>query len=128
MSIRGKKTDLNQISNIMLKSSNVYVITPFEDSHKEAIIKSLETTKLDIQITTENNSIILTIGEIPDTLKKECLSKTKKLFEAFKEDIKNLRHSSSLEIKKLEKIMGSDESKRIVKYLNELFEKYKILI
>jgi ribosome recycling factor len=108
----------------MLKAANVLAITPFDESHKDSIVKSIESSKLDVQITTEGNSIVVTLGAIPDDMKNESLQKLKKLNDASKEDMKNLRHSLLSEIKKLEKIIGQDEAKRLEKAIIETFEKY----
>jgi len=107
----------------MLRSSNVLVINPFDESHKDSIIKSIEGSKLDVQITTEGPSIVVTLGAIPNEMKNECQVKAKKLFEACKEETKELRHNMVAETKKLEKILGQDEAKRIEKSLLEFIEK-----
>jgi ribosome recycling factor len=107
----------------MLRSSNVLVINPFDESHKDSIIKSIEGSKLDVQITTEGLSIVVTLGAIPNEMKNECQVKAKKLFEGCKEESKELRHAMVAEVKKLEKILGQDEAKRIEKALLEFIEK-----
>jgi ribosome recycling factor len=123
VNIKGKKNKLADISNIMLKAANILAITPFDESHKDSIVKGIESSKLDVQITTEANSIIVTLGAIPDDMKTESLQKLRKLNDASKEDMKNLRHSMISEIKKLEKIIGQDEAKRIEKTIVDTFEK-----
>jgi hypothetical protein len=45
------------------------------------------------------------------------------LNEACKEDMKTLRHTIISEIKKLEKIMGLDEAKRIEKGMLDILDK-----
>jgi ribosome recycling factor len=107
----------------MLRSSNVLVINPFDESHKDAVIKSIEGSKLDVQITIEGGSIVVTLGAIPDEMKNECLVKSKKLFESCREELKELRHTLVSEMKKLEKILGQDEARRIEKGILEVVEK-----
>ena len=107
----------------MMKAANVLAVNPFDESHKDAIIKGIESSKLDVQITSEAESVLVTLGAIPDDMKNESLQQIKKLNEAAKEDIKNLRHSLLTEMKKLEKILGKDEAKRIEKGLVDLIEK-----
>ena len=107
----------------MLKAANVIVVNPFEESHKDSIIKSIESSKLDVQITTEGTGIAVTLGAIPDDLKNESLQKSKKLYDAAKEDIKSLRHALVSEMKKLEKVLGQDEAKRLEKGFLEFIEK-----
>ena len=123
MNIKGKKNKLSDISTIMLKAANVLAVNPIDEAHKDAIIKSIESSKLDVQITTDGNSVVVTLGAIPDDMKNESLQKVKKLTDAAKEDFKTLRHTMVAEIKKLEKILGQDEAKRIEKGLSEVLEK-----
>ena len=107
----------------MIKAANVLVVNPFDESHKDSIVKSIESSKLDVQITTEGSSVVVTLGAIPDDMKNESFTSAKKLNEAAKEDMKTLRHTLLTEIKKLEKIIGLDEAKRIEKGLLEILEK-----
>jgi ribosome recycling factor len=107
----------------MMKAANVLAVNPFDESHKDAIIKGIESSKLDVQITSEAESVLVTLGAIPDDMKNESLQQIKKLNEAAKEDIKNLRHNLLTEMKKLEKILGKDEAKRIEKGLVDVIEK-----
>lgn len=114
---------LAELANIMLKAANVMVINPFEESHKDAIIKSIESSKLDVQVTTEGSGIAVTIGAITDDAKTENLQKLKKLNDSSKEELKTLRQQCVNEMKKLEKILGKDESRRVEKGILELIEK-----
>jgi ribosome recycling factor len=107
----------------MLKAANILAVNPFDESHKDAIIKSIESSKLDVQITTEGSSVVVTLGAIPDDMKSESLQKIKKITDAAKEDFKTLRHNLVSEMKKLEKVLGQDEAKRIEKGFLEILEK-----
>jgi len=115
---------LSEMATIMLKSANVLVVNPFDESHKDILIKSIENSKLDLQITTEGTGIIVTIGAITDDAKQESLMKSRKIQDSSKEELKDLRHSCMSEMKKLEKILGQDEAKRIEKAVLEIIEKY----
>jgi ribosome recycling factor len=114
---------LSEISTIMLRASNVLVVNPFEESHKDSIIKSIESSKLDVQITIEGSSIVVTLGAIPDDMKSETMNKLKKLNDNASQQSKELRHTVIGELKKLEKILGKDEPKRIEKTILDGFDK-----
>jgi len=122
VSIKGKKLKLTDISTIMLRAANVLVINPFDETHKDAIIKSIESSKLDVQISSEGNNVVVTLGAIPDDLKNESLIQSKKLFDSSKEQIKDARRECIDEMKKLEKILGKDDAKRIEKGIIEVFD------
>jgi ribosome recycling factor len=107
----------------MLKAANILAVSPFDDSHKDAIVKAIEGSKLDVQISSEGNNIVVTLGQIPDDLKNESMQQCKKLQNKSKDEMKELRHKCASEIKKLEKILGKEEAHRIDKDLMALFEK-----
>ncbi len=107
----------------MMRGTNTIVINPFDEHHREKIIKGVESSKLDVQVTTDENNIVVAIGAIPDDLKNENLQQCKKFLNAAKENIKNIRHECVNELKKLEKILGKDEAKRIEKGILDIFEK-----
>jgi ribosome recycling factor len=105
----------------MIRGTNILVINPYEEDHRDAIIKSVETSKMDIQITTEESNIIITLGAIPKDVKNEVLQSAKKVFDRFKDNLKGIRQAITSEIKRLEKIISKDETKRIERnLLNEL--------
>jgi len=61
---------------------------------------------------------------MPSELKNECLSLLKKLSTKSIDLLKDIRHNIINEIKKLEKIIGKDEAKKLEKnILQEVFEK-----
>lgn len=99
------------------------MVNPFDESHKELIIKGIESSKFDVQINSEGNNIVVTLGAIPGDMKNESVQQCKKYYNSAKEHLKELRHDATNEIKKLEKILGKDESKRVDKELMDMFEK-----
>ena len=112
---------LGEICTVMIRGTNILVINPYEEDHRDAIIKSVETSKMDVNITTEDTNVIVTLGAIPKDVKNEVVQSAKKLFDRFKDNLKGIRQSITSEIKRLEKIISKDETKRIEKnLLNEL--------
>jgi ribosome recycling factor len=97
----------------MVRGANVLVINPFENDHKEPIVKGVESSKLDVQITSEDNNIVVTLGAIPNDIKQENLQLIKKQTDQAKDSIKTIRQACNNEMKKLEKILGKDEGKRL---------------
>lgn len=112
---------LGEICTVMVRGTNILVINPYEEDHRDAIIKSVETSKMDVNITTEDTNVIVTLGAIPKDVKAEVVQSAKKVFDRFKDNLKGIRQSITSEIKRLEKIISKDESKRIEKnLLNDL--------
>jgi len=112
---------LGEICTVMIRGKNILVINPYEEDNRDAIIKSVETSKMDVNITTEDTNVIVTLGAIPKDVKNEVVQSAKKLFDRFKDNLKGIRQSITSEIKRLEKIISKDETKRIEKnLLNEL--------
>ena len=118
-----KKLKLGEIATVMIRGTNIFVINPYDPDHRDAIIKAVETSKLDVQITTEDTNVVVTLGAIPQEMKNECIQHAKKIFEGAKETLKSTRHSVISEIKKLEKILSKDEAKRIEKNILDNIDK-----
>jgi ribosome recycling factor len=123
VTLKHEKSKISEISTISMKGSNMINISPFDVEHKDIIIKALQTTKLDLQIKAEGNNILVIVGPIPKDLKLEITNKIKKIDTSFKDEIKKLKHGAIAEAKKLEKIIGKDESKRMEKSLVEVIDK-----
>lgn len=98
-------------------------INPYEEAHIDLVIKALEASKLDVQISHEGGQILVTIGDIPNDLRTEFLQHAKKIHDQAKENLKELRHRCLSECKKLEKVIGMDEAKRLEKMLLDILEK-----
>jgi ribosome recycling factor len=124
VNVKGKKYKLNELGTIMVRGANVFVINPYESDHKEPIIKSIESSKLDVQITSEENNVVITLGAIPNDIKLENLQLLKKQVDQTKESIKSIRQSCNNEMKKLEKILGKDEGKRLETAIFDHIDKY----
>jgi len=110
---------LAEIATVMIRGTNILVINPYDADQRDAIIKAVETSKLDVQISTEDSNVVVILGAIPQDMKNEYIHNAKKLFESVKEDLKSTRHLVISEIKKLEKILSKDEAKRIEKNILE---------
>jgi ribosome recycling factor len=106
-----------------VRGTNLLVVNPFDESMKDSINKGIESSKLDLQVVTEGSSLIVTIGNIPNEMKKELKIKVDKLYNAVKEVIKENRHSLLSETKKLEKIIGKDDARRLEKLTLETIDK-----
>lgn len=107
----------------MARGTNILVISPFDETYREAIVKAVETSKLDVQISNEGSNTVVTLGAIPSDVKNEQLKQVKKYNDSVKEDVSNIRRKALDEIKKLEKILGKDEAKRFEKIILDIFEK-----
>lgn len=117
---------LGEICTVMIRGTNILVINPYEEDHKESIIKAVETSKMDVNITTEDSNVIVTLGAIPKDVKNEVIQTAKKVNDRFRDSLKGVRQAITSEIKRLEKIISKDESKRIEKnLLNELDKQIK---
>lgn len=123
VSIKGKRAKLSEVATIMLKAANIMAIAPFDDAHKDAIVKAVESSKLDVQISSEGNNVIVTLGNIPDDMKTEALQQIKKIYNNAKEETKELRYKCVSELKKLEKIIGKEQSRLLEKEFSSIFEK-----
>jgi ribosome recycling factor len=97
----------------MVRGANILVINPYEDDHKEAIIKAVESSKLDVQINVEDTNVVVTLGAIPSDIKNENVQNAKRISDNAKDRLKSIRQSCNNEFKKLEKILGKDEGRKL---------------
>lgn len=107
----------------MARGTNILTISPYDETYKDIIIKALETSKLDVQLTFEGTNTIVTLGAVPQDVKLEQIKQIKKLNDSTKENSSLERRKVLEEIKKLEKILGKDEAKRLEKSVLEIFDK-----
>jgi len=121
--IKRDKFALSAISTIMLKGANVLVVVPYEEKHTESIIKTLKTTKYDFEISTEGSNIIINVGEIPKDVKMDLNKRVTKIQNDSKDKLKHVRQEVITEFKKIEKIIGKDDAKRLEKNITDTIEK-----
>ncbi len=107
----------------MVRGTNILVINPYDEDHRDPIIKSVETSKLDVQLSTEESNVVVVLGAIPQDMKNEYIQNAKKIFDGAKDTLKTTRHSVISEIKKLEKILSKDEARRIEKNILDNIDK-----
>jgi len=122
--VKSKKLKLGEIATVMIRGTNILVINPYDADQRDPIMKAVETSKMDVQISTEDSNVVVVLGAIPQDMKNEYIQNAKKLFEGAKEDLKSSRHAVISEIKKLEKILSKDEAKRIEKNILDNIDKY----
>ena len=109
----------------MNRGANILVVNPFDETHKESIIKGLESSKLDVQIKLDQQNIVVNLGDMPSDVKNEALNTLKKLSTNAVDQIKDVRHNIMNEIKKIEKILSKDDARKLEKtLLQEVVEKY----
>lgn len=123
INLKTQKTELSEIAAVTMKGANIVNIAPFDMDQKDSIIKSLQTTKFDLNIQSEGSNIVVVVGAIPKDLKMELNVKIKRIDTHLKEEIKKLRSAANNETKKLEKITGKDSSRKLDKQIIETIEK-----
>ena len=122
--VKAKKLRLDDIAAVMNRGANILVVNPFDENHKESIIKGLESCKLDIQIKIDGNNIVVNLGDMPSDVKTECLNSLKKMSTKAIDQIKDIRHSIVNEMKKVEKILSKDDARKLEKtILADVIEK-----
>jgi len=121
--VKSKKLKLGEIATVMIRGTNILVINPYDPEQRDPIIKAVDTSKLDVQVSTEDSNIVVVLGAIPQEMKSEYIQNAKKILEGAKEALKSTRHSLISEIKKLEKILSKDEARRIEKNILENIDK-----
>jgi len=99
----GAQTPLKSLANISVPDPRTLMISPFDSSSIGNIEKAINEAQLGINPTNDGKVIRLVIPHLTEERRKELTKTTKKMGEAAKVAIRNLRRDVNDQAKKLEK-------------------------
>ena len=99
----GAQTPLKSLANISIPDPRTLMIAPFDSSCIGSIEKAINEAQLGINPTNDGKVIRLVIPHLTEERRKELTKTTKKMGEAAKVAIRNLRRDVNDHAKKLEK-------------------------
>jgi len=99
----GAQTPLKSLANISVPDPRTLMISPFDSSSIGNIEKAINEAQLGINPTNDGKVIRLVIPHLTEERRKELTKTTKKMGEAAKVAIRNLRRDVNDHAKKLEK-------------------------
>ena len=113
--VYGSKMSINQIGNITTPEPRLINIEIWDQGNVNAVEKAIRESDLGINPSIEGTLIRLPLPQLTEERKLEYIKLAKKIGEASKVAIRNIRRDGIEQFKKLEKdkVIGEDDSKKL---------------
>ena len=128
--VYGSKMPINQIGNITTPEPRLINIDIWDQGNVNAVEKAIRESDLGINPSIEGTLIRLPLPQLTEERKLEYIKLAKKIGEASKVAIRNIRRDGIEQFKKLEKDkeIGEDESKKLQSVIEEITSTHVKLI
>lgn len=128
--VYGSKMPINQIGNITTPEPRLINIDIWDQENVNAVEKAIRESDLGINPSIEGTLIRLPLPQLTEERKLEYIKLAKKIGEASKVAIRNIRRDGIEQFKKLEKDkeIGEDESKKLQSDVEEITSMHVKLI
>ena len=128
--VYGSKMPINQIGNITTPEPRLINIDIWDQGNVNAVEKAIRESDLGINPSIEGTLIRLPLPQLTEERKLEYIKLAKKIGEASKVAIRNIRRDGIEQFKKLEKEkeIGEDESKKLQSDIEEITSMHVKLI
>ena len=128
--VYGSKMPINQIGNITTPEPRLINIDIWDQGNVNAVEKAIRESDLGINPSIEGTLIRLPLPQLTEERKLEYIKLAKKIGEASKVAIRNIRRDGIEQFKKLEKNkeIGEDESKKLQSDIEEITSMHVKLI
>ena len=128
--VYGSKMPINQIGNITTPEPRLINVDVWDQNNVAAVEKAIRESDLGINPSLEGTLIRLPLPQLTEERKLEYIKLAKKIGEASKVAIRNIRRDGIEQFKKLEKDkeIGEDESKKLQSNIEEITSMHVKLI
>ena len=128
--VYGSKMPINQIGNITTPEPRLINIDIWDQGNVNAVEKAIRESDLGINPSIEGTLIRLPLPQLTEERKLEYIKLAKKIGEASKVAIRNIRRDGIEQFKKLEKDkeIGEDDSKKLQSNIEEITSMHVKLI
>ena len=128
--VYGSKMPINQIGNITTPEPRLINIDIWDQGNVSAVEKAIRESDLGINPSIEGTLIRLPLPQLTEERKLEYIKLAKKIGEASKVAIRNIRRDGIEQFKKLEKDkeIGEDDSKKLQSNIEEITSMHVKLI
>ena len=96
----GAQTPLNQLCNINTNEASTIILTPYDASVADEVVKSIQKSDLGFNHNNEDGVIIINVPPLTQERRQELVKFLNKQSEAFKVSVRNVRKEANDEIKK----------------------------
>ena len=123
----GSTMDLRELASISVPEGNLLMIKPFDPSVIKDIDRAIQASELGITPLSDGKVIRLPIPPLSGERRQKLLAQVRKLGEAQKVAIRNIRRDSNrkVEIEEKDKLISEDESEKAQENIQELTKKYE---
>ena len=117
----GAMTPLNQLSNINTNEASLIILTPYDVSIAEEIVKAIQKSDLGFNPNNDDGTIMINVPPLTNERRQELVKFLNKQSETFKISIRNIRKEINDKIKKLlkNKEINEDEEKSGLKKIQD---------
>jgi len=122
----GTPTPLKQLANVSAPEPRLMVIQPFDRNAIGEIEKAVQKSSLGLNPSNDGNVVRIPIPPLTEERRKELSKVVRKMGEASKVSVRNIRRDANNDLKKLEKdgTLREDESVRDQEKVQKLTDKY----
>ncbi len=122
----GTKTPLNQVATLSVPDSKTITIQPWETKFLGDIEKAISQSDLGLSPVNDGKILRIILPPLTEERRLELVKKVKKMAEAAKVAVRNIRRNINDEIKKLEKSkeITEDEMRKGIDDVQKLTDKY----
>ncbi len=96
----GTQTPLNQLCNINTNEASTIILTPYDASVADEVVKSIQKSDLGFNPNNDDGVIIINVPPLTQERRQELVKFLNKQSEAFKVSVRNVRKEANDEIKK----------------------------
>ena len=96
----GTQTPLNQLCNINTNEASTIILTPYDASVADEVVKSIQESDLGFNPNNDDGVIIINVPPLTQERRQELVKFLNKQSEAFKVSVRNVRKEANDEIKK----------------------------
>lgn len=96
----GAQTPLNQLCNINTNEASTIILTPYDVSVADEVVKSIQKSDLGFNPNNDDGVIIINVPPLTQERRQELVKFLNKQSEAFKISVRNIRKEANDEIKK----------------------------
>tara|TARA_B100001741_G_scaffold206846_1_gene170976 strand:+ start:41 stop:595 length:555 start_codon:yes stop_codon:yes gene_type:complete len=96
----GAQTPLNQLCNINTNEASTIILTPYDASVADEVVKSIQKSDLGFNPNNDDGVIIINVPPLTQERRQELVKFLNKQSEAFKISVRNVRKEANDEIKK----------------------------
>jgi ribosome recycling factor len=122
----GSMMGINQVASVSVPEARLLVVQPWEKSMLQPIARAIQASDLGLNPQDDGQVLKIPIPTLNEERRRDMVKMVKKLAEEGRVAIRNVRHHTNDELKKLlkDKAIAEDDEKRAIAETQKLTDKY----